>query len=221
MNFEEFVRRPYPGQLVFARIAGSQSYNLAMPESDEDYFGIYAPPTEQLVGLHMPAYTLDGHEPDWVVHEVGKFCGLLLKGNPSIVEALWTDRNTYETSAWRELKRERRRLLSEHTVKQYIGYALGQLQKLSKGSYLHTTGGKPNNKWSCHLIRLLMDAGQIATGGEPVIWKEDTERSFLMSIREGAVLDRTGREHGQGDDREDRRGQTVGRARRPRRSLYE
>lgn len=190
MTLDEFVRRPgLPGGLLFARIAGSHSYNLALPTSDTDFFGVYAAPTKSLVGLNLPPETLDGQKPDWVIHEAGKFARLLLKGNPSIVEALWTDRQCFMSAPWRELRTCRRKFLSGRTVKQYLGYAQGQLQKLTKGSYLHTTGGKFNTKWAAHLIRLLMDAGQIATGGEPAVWKEGEERAFLMSIREGQYSD--------------------------------
>jgi len=185
MTFEQFLTKPLPGTLLFARVAGSYGYNLNGPDSDMDFFVVYQAPAEKLLSLRQPPETVDGTKPDFAVHEIGKFCRLLLKGNPTIVEALWSDHHTYTTPAWERLRGMRRKFLSTHTVKSYLGYAKGQLQKLTHGSYLHTTGGKYNTKWACHLIRLLTDAKRIADGGEPVVWQERSERDILMSIRTG------------------------------------
>jgi len=36
-----------------------------------------------------------------------------------------------------------------------------------------------------HMIRLMFDCDRIAKGGVPKVWKEDTERDLLMSVRAG------------------------------------
>jgi len=75
-------------------------------------------------------------------------------------------------------------------VQQYVGYARGQLHKLKHKAYLHTSGGRYNTKWAYHLVRLLREAIRIAQGGEPVVWKDGTEREELMAIRRGEMVER-------------------------------
>jgi hypothetical protein len=55
-----------------------------------------------------------------------------------------------------------------------------------KGQSVHGLHGKPNEKFSYHIIRLLNDAKSIAEGKEPQIYKTGEERDFLMKIRGGA-----------------------------------
>lgn len=178
-----------PGVLIFAKIWGSHSHNTALPTSDVDYLMVYACKPKQLLSLSPPTDTVDGKKPDFQAHEVAKFCSLLLKGNPGLIECLFTERFQHYGSAWEELRKERRRFLSWRTVKQYVGYAQGQLHKLRAGTSLHTAGGKFSEKWAYHLVRLLFDAERIAKGEDPLIWKEDgsEERSLLMSIREELI----------------------------------
>lgn len=186
------IDRKYPGRLLFAKVWGSRSHNTELPTSDTDYLAVYAAPPSALLSIDGPTETLETHEPDLQAHEVRKFCGLLLKGNPGILEMLWTEKMTYETSEWIDLKRERSRFLSAEAIRQYLGYAQGQLRKLSAHggtAGLHTKGGEYNEKWAYHIVRLLLDAAKIAAGKDPVIWKEETDpdREILMSIRHGQV----------------------------------
>lgn len=185
-NITDFVTTfKCPGRLIYAKVWGSHSHNTALPTSDVDYLVVYAAPIREILGLHPPADTVETHEPDVQAHEVAKFAGLLLKGNPGIVEMLFTERMQYETSWWRDLKDHRRKFLCARTLKQYLGYAQGQLHRLKGHQSVHSKGGEPNEKWSYHLMRILQDAWRIARGEEPTVWKECHEQEFLMQIRSG------------------------------------
>jgi len=191
MMLEDFLKRDFPGRLLFARVWGSMAHNTAKPESDVDFVAVYAAPTDEVLGLFGVRDTVvnkEGEKPDFQAHEVGKFCRLLLKGNPGILECLFSEKFTYETGEWQALKAERRRFLSVQAVNQYVGYAKGQLQKLQAGTSLHTKGGKFCEKWGYHLIRILGDAKRIASGEDPVVWKEGNERDLLMKIRRHEIL---------------------------------
>lgn len=190
MNIDRF-----PGRPIFGKISGSQSHNLNLTTSDVDYLVVYVTPLKKLLSLSPPADSVsnpDGSKPDYQAHEVGKFSQLLLKGNPTVIEMLFSDRLCFETPIWQRLKAERKRFLCAHSVKQYLGYVQGQMARLLKHggkSGLHSKGGAINEKWSYHCIRLLSDAERIAKGQEPVIWKEDgsEERELLMKIRTDQV----------------------------------
>lgn len=187
MHISEITARiPYPA--LFGKLWGSRSHNTHRPDSDYDFSGVYVVPTKQVLGLENYKETIekDGDEkPDFQFHEVRKFCGLLLKGNPSILEMLYTEREYVSTPEWDELRSIRDRFLSKSAVDSYVGYMKGQLSRLKKGGYLHTTGGEFNEKWAYHCVRLGMDARRIVWGNPPVVWKDtgSHEHALLMGIR--------------------------------------
>jgi predicted nucleotidyltransferase len=183
----------FPGEVVYAKLWGSRSHNTHLPGSDEDFLAVYRAPTNRILSLHPPPDTVDspeGQKPDFQAHEVAKFCRLLMKGNPGIVEMLFTEKFDHTTQEWHELREHRNDFLTQTAVRQYLGYAEGQLKKLfahSGEAGLHTKGGKFSEKWAYHLVRLLGDAKRIAEGGKPVVWKDGEERDLLMQIRTGGM----------------------------------
>lgn len=194
MDVDTFIRTtPFPGKVIYAKLWGSRSHNTALPNSDEDFLAVYRAPSDRILSLHPPPETIDnpeGQKPDFQAHEIRKFCQLLLKGNPGVVEMLFTEAFDFTTPEWLELREHRRDFLTQTAVKQYLGYAEGQLKKLfahSGEAGLHTKGGKYSEKWAYHLVRLLGDAKRIVTGGEPIVWKEGEERDLLMRIRTGEM----------------------------------
>ena len=189
MHGSTFPDAQLPGQILFSKVAGSHSFNLAMPESDMDYLAVYIAPTEKVLSIDPPPETLDHKGPDWSAHEVGKFCRLLLKGNPNMVETLFTSKLACGLDPWWSLLQAKRTLfLTKRVVLQYLGYCQAQLHKLvahSGTGGLHTSGGAYNTKWAYHMVRLVQDADAISSGMEPVLWKEGPERDMLMEVRRG------------------------------------
>lgn len=175
------------GHLLFSKVWGSHSHDTQLPESDVDYLGVYVAENNSILGLKKPADTITGEKPDYQVHEVGKFCDLLLKGNPGIVEMLFTDRMCWAHEKWTSLKENRKKFLCQRAVKQYLGYAQGQIKRLEAGMSVHSKGGKVGEKWAYHMYRLSLDAKRIADGGEPLVWKEGDEKAQLMQIRDGTI----------------------------------
>lgn len=191
MNIESFIAsKKFPGNLVFAKLWGSRSHNCHKEDSDHDFSGVYVGDTVKFLGMRGIQDTFESNEnekPDFAFHEVGKFSKLLIVGNPSIVEMLFTDKFYYETYQWQILKKNRDKFLSKKAVKQYLGYAEGQLKRLKAGKCLHTKGSEFSEKWAYHAVRLLGDAELIVNGLHPVVWKEGQEHTYLMKIRNNEI----------------------------------
>jgi uncharacterized protein (DUF2237 family) len=174
------------GWLLFSKIWGSHSHDTQLPTSDVDYTGVYVAYNKDLLGLSPPGDTLTGNKPDYQIHEVKKFCDLLLKGNPAIIEMLFTEKLKWCDPKWDVLYEGRKHFLSANVVKQYLGYSVAQLQRLRHGKPVHSHGGIPGEKWCYHMVRVAWDAERIAFGGEPKVWKDGAEKEKLMAIRTGA-----------------------------------
>jgi predicted nucleotidyltransferase len=174
--------------ILMARIAGSTSYNTKVSTSDNDFLAVHVAPTEMILSLDRPQETVTnemGTTPDFTSHEVGKFCNLLLSGNPTVIECVFAERDLVGKESWHQLRAYRKIFLTKKTVKNYLGYAKGQLQRMLNGRSVHGKGGKPSEKFEYHIIRLLMDAKTIAEGHEPQIFKTGAAREALMEIRSG------------------------------------
>jgi hypothetical protein len=192
------LRERIPGNIIFRGLGGSHSYGVATEDSDYDLKFIFVQPTTDFLGLNVPTrdthdgkIELDGVECDFVAYEVRKFAGLLLKGNPNIIEFLYFPEDLYEAGDdWATLVGHRQRFLTQEAVKQYTGYAAGQMKRLQnklegKKASLHTTGGEYNTKWAYHMVRLMWEAGLIALGGEPQVrWTGDFQQT-LQAVRRG------------------------------------
>lgn len=184
----KYLRSKTDARLLFCKVWGSRSHNTHHDNSDWDFSGVFIYPTRSLLGLdRLDDNYCSQEKPDCQFHEVGKFANLLIEGNPSILEMLWTDRMTFAEEDWNTLVHNRRRFLSKRAVAQYLGYAEGQLKRIKSGRALHTSGGGYSEKWAYHLLRVLGDSARIIAYGEPVVWKEGPERDFLMSVRRNEI----------------------------------
>ena len=183
-------------ELTYARIWGSHAHNTALDTSDIDLMAVYQAPTKSFLGLKPIIKTIhlhkaDGHKYDLQAHELSHFCLLLLKGNPSIVECLFTPMistypYTYEAGSWFNLcGKARQKFLTIQSVKQYIGYAQGQLDALVINKRFNIKGGKYNEKSAYHLMRVINNAWEIISGNDPIVYYEDALREFYMKIRRG------------------------------------
>jgi hypothetical protein len=181
-----------PGDLVFAKVWGSYSHNCAREGSDLDFLAVYQMPTRAVLGLDdvqedAVREISKGSPYDLEAHEIGKYCRLLLKGGPAMLECLFTGRLFRASMPFSDLmsKDGRARFLSRRAVKQYLGYAEGQIKRFYGSRSLHSKGGEATEKWAYHFARLATDAQRIASGMPPLVWKEGEEREALMRIRTG------------------------------------
>lgn len=101
-------------------------------KSDIDTCTIYLAPPEQLLGLgfdYQDDLTEDKH--DDVVWEFNKFMKLLLKSNPTVLEALFVDDEfvEYEHPIFTELKKHRDEFVTKQCFPTFGGYATSQIVK--------------------------------------------------------------------------------------------
>jgi len=174
------------GRLLFTMTSGSMAFNLSMPGSDRDYFAVYAAHVGLALGATAPKATMDSHNPDLQAYEAAKYCELLLKGNPKVVEPLFAEHYRWESEEWQELKKLRHHLMTQVTVNQYVSYSLSQL-----GDYLKGKGDKPPAKRFYQALRLMQEAHHIICHRTPRLWYEEDceERAFLLAIRRGEIED--------------------------------
>lgn len=171
-----------PDTVILSGIVGSTAYGLDREGSDVDYLGCYVVPTERFLGLAPPTdanSSLVSNDPDRQMHEVGKFCRLLLQCNPTITETLYLGQYEVLTQDGQELVRMRREFLSAPRVRdRYMGYANAQFRKLEErgdGSFSSDTRRR-TAKHGRHLLRLLKQGHDLYSTGHLSVKLDDPER---------------------------------------------
>ena len=82
-TFESIVKS---NRLLFEYIAGSHLYNLNNEDSDVDTKGLFIAKKESLLDLgigYQDQVSDDRNDTTW--YEIGKFCNMLLKSNPTVL----------------------------------------------------------------------------------------------------------------------------------------
>ena len=173
--------RPY---IVYRCQVGSHAFGLAGEASDDDLRGIYLPPAR----LHWSLFKLPeqlefaDETKDEVYWEMEKFLSLALKGNPNVLETLWTPLVLQSGEVAERLRGMRQAFLSRHLYKTYSGYVLSQFRRMAnaqekKGTY------RP--KHAMHLVRLLYSGIEAMRSGDIRI-DVGEHREELLAIKSGA-----------------------------------
>lgn len=123
--------------------SGSYLYGTNTENSDQDYLGIYLNTKEEILGLQTSEELTENIESkaengrntkdavDCKYFELRKFCRLALKGNPTILEILFVNKeNILEiTKEGEELLSLRNEFLSKNIYNSFMGYAFSQKKK--------------------------------------------------------------------------------------------
>lgn len=170
-----------PLNVLLSGIVGSTAYGLATEDSDVDRLGVFAAPTNQLLGLRPTQQSIVSIKPDVTFHEAGKFAALALKANPTITELMRLPGELLEVRAplGDALIGIRKSFLCRRAVKSaYLGYATQQFRRLENrgdGSFSADTR-KRTAKHARHLLRLLTQGTVLYVSGELVVRLDDPER---------------------------------------------
>jgi uncharacterized protein len=191
--------------LVAAFRIGSHSHGTHVPPEDPngiddtDYMLIVCPPVNNILGLRQfegAQVQRDGL--DVVVYEWGKWLRLLLKQNPNVVGTLWLDpedRFLPGIARLPELEKlfvHRHLVLSRGLYKSFIGYANGQMYKMTHHLHQGYMGAKRTQlvekygydvKNAAHMIRLLRMAIEALQTGEMQVRRPDA--SEIIEIKQG------------------------------------
>lgn len=166
--------------LILEGIVGSTAYGLATKNSDIDKLGIYVEPTVNFSGLHAlmdKDFSKVTTEPDRTLHELGKYCRLALKANPTVLELLWLpdDLLTTMSEEGRQLRARRSYFLSSRLVRDsYMGYAVSQFKRLSeRGDSFSSDTRNRTEKHARHLLRLMWQGFTLYTTGDLPIKVDD------------------------------------------------
>lgn len=172
--------------LVLLVRSGSKAYGIDVETSDDDYLGVFVACFRDFLSIEgLPSETIDGRDPDFTLHEIGKFCTLGLKGNPAILETLWNP-DVVTCDVWgRELIGLRAGFLHRGSLDVYASYAEAQLKKMVRGGSLHAKGSAYNGKYGTHLVRLLHCGLDLASTGEVRVRVGPELAEVLLRIRRG------------------------------------
>lgn len=172
-----------PGKVILQAVMGSHAYGLARPDSDYDRKGVYVTPALDLLGLRPPKDTVTHTDPDFEYHEVGKFCRLALKCNPTVLEQLFLTGDQYEftTAEGRALIHARSHFLSKERVRgAFGGYAMDQIKRLQRrgdGSFSSDTRHR-KEKHARHCFRLMAQGIDLLNTGHLNVRVADPDRLF-------------------------------------------
>ena len=123
---------------------GSHLYGTNTPESDEDYCGVFMPPSEYVLGYknvkEVTANLISKNEfgrntkeaVDKKLYEFRHFCNLAMTNNPTILELLFTDDKNilFENEIGEALISNRKLFPSQLMVRGFLGYAKQQRHKM-------------------------------------------------------------------------------------------
>lgn len=197
-------------RLVFLTEFGSRAYGTTVPDSDEDLRGIAIPPLSNMFGFGSQFEQYQQHEPDLQIYDLRKFMRLAVKGNPAILEVLFTHPSSwlFAHQIGKDLVRFRDEFVSQEAVWRFQKYALSRLPEIEKtaaagAAFARNTDtiAKPpdpnpkraglivkygyDTKEAMHAVRIIRMAKEMVEGKGVVVRRPDAEE--LVGIREGSM----------------------------------
>lgn len=170
-------------RVILQVVIGSQAYGLAGEDSDIDRRGVFLPRADHQWSLYGVPEQIEDDRSQECYWELRKTLVLALKGNPNVLECLYSPIVPFSTPLGRELLALRDRLLSQLIFQTYNGYVLSQFKKLQGDLRNH---GQIKWKHVMHLIRLLLAGVHAMRHGE-IIVDVGSNRDELLAIRRGEI----------------------------------
>lgn len=165
-------------RVIYRCVVGSRAFGLDTEESDTDRRGIYLPPADLHWSLYGVPEQLENDETEEAYWELQKFLVMALKGNPNILECLYTPLVEHATPLAQELLAMRDAFLSRLVYQTYNGYVMSQFKRMQADL---RNQGKVKPKHVMHLIRLLLSGIHVLREGfVPVDVGEHRERLFAI-----------------------------------------
>jgi len=165
---------------------------------DKDLMGVCIPPIDYYYGLKTfgSRGTKEIKQDEWdiVLYELTKVVRLLAEGNPNVLSLLWMEPQYYLkiTEAGQMLIDNRNLFVGKHVYYRYVGYAHGQLHRMTHLAYKGYMGAKRrklvekygfDTKNGSHLIRILRQGIEFLNDGELHVLRNDAQE--LLEIKAG------------------------------------
>ena len=205
---EKLWKGPFPFEPSLAALfrIGSHSHGTYVPPEDPtgiddvDFLAVVIPPFEHVVGLHRFEHaTIKEGNIDCIIYEWSKYIRLLQVSNPNVIGTLYLNRKDVWTKAWSPFVEgfyaplpSRNRFLSLKMYDTFVGYAKGQLYKMTHQAFQGYMGDKRkklvekfgyDTKNAAHLIRLLRMGCEAFETGTMKVLRPDAKE--LISIKKG------------------------------------
>lgn len=165
-------------RVIYRCVVGSRAFGLNTEESDTDRRGIYLPPADLHWSLYGVPEQLENDETEEAYWELQKFLIMALKGNPNILECLYTPLVEFVSPLAQELLDMRDAFLSRLVYQTYNGYVMSQFKRMQADL---RNQGKIKPKHVMHLIRLLLSGIHVLREGlVPVDVGQHRERLFAI-----------------------------------------
>jgi predicted nucleotidyltransferase len=172
--------------------SGSRAYGCHNEDSDHDSNGVCLESLEERMSLlHAPFEQMATDGADGQIYSLEKFCRLASKGNPNIVEMLYSPVLEY-TKEGNELIELRSSFWSKNAGRAFLGYMQAQKERLQG-----TRGQKDVNrkelvekygydtKYAYHIIRLGLIGREYLQSGYICLPMRPLHVSILKAIRAG------------------------------------
>ena len=170
-------------RVIYRCVVGSKAYGLDTSDSDVDRRGIYLPPADLHWSLFGVPDQLENDQTQEAYWELQKFVIMALKGNPNILECLYTPIVERATPLAQELLAMRHLFLSKLVFQTYNGYVMSQFKRMQAEVRNH---GRIKWKHVMHLIRLLL-SGVHVLREKVVSVHVGKHRDNLLAIKSGSV----------------------------------
>ena len=113
-------------RVIYRCVIGSRAFGLDTEDSDTDHRGVYLPPADLHWSLYGVPEQLENEDTQEAYWELQKFLIMALKGNPNILECLYTPIVEHVTPLAQELLDMRSSFLSRLVYQTYNGYVMSQ-----------------------------------------------------------------------------------------------
>ncbi|WP_442484461.1 nucleotidyltransferase domain-containing protein [Aeoliella sp. SH292] len=166
-------------RVIYRCVVGSRAFGLDTDDSDTDRRGIYLPPAELHWSLYGVPEQLENDRSEECYWELQKFLIMALKGNPNILECLYTPLVEHATPLAEELLAMRECFLSRLVYQTYNGYVISQFKRMQADL---RNQGRVKPKHVMHLIRLLLSGIHVLQRGFVPVDVGD-HRKKLLAIK--------------------------------------
>ena len=193
---------PDTGKIIFLGYRGSIAHGTYVPQEskdsidDKDIIGVFVGSEKHYLGFgEQDTYERKFGPWDAVHYEITKLFRLLIKSNPNVLSLLFLHDAAiiFEDELGRSLRTNRRKcFISKAAYKAFIGYAHGQLHRMTHHAFEGYMGAKRkalvekysfDTKNAAHLIRLLRMGIEFLIEGELHVLRHDSHE--LLAIKRG------------------------------------